>query len=55
MSFFTFIIFFTLFSCTSNRVKIKKETNWGQIYLNEIKIAKENGDQEAWLFFFQNI
>lgn len=50
---FLFIIFFFLLSCSSNYIKLKKQTNWEQIYLNEIKIAKEHGDREAWIFFFQ--
>ena len=50
---FLFILSFVLLSCTSNHVKPKKQTNWEQIYLNEMKIDKENGDKEAWIFFFQ--
>jgi len=50
---FLFIIFFFLLSCAPSHIKPKKQTNWEEIYLNEIKIAKENGDKEAWIFFFQ--
>lgn len=32
-----------------------KERNWAEVYREEMKIATENDDREAWHFFFYEL
>ena len=32
-----------------------KDRDWGEVYRNEMRIALENDDKEAWHFFFYEL
>ena len=50
---FIFILFIILISgCNTANLPQKPEKNWVKIYKNELKIAQENNDIDAWIFFW---
>jgi len=48
---FLFIVLF-LSGCVTQKNEQKFNKNWKQIYAQELKIALENDDNEAFMFFW---